>query len=37
MTKYWIEVASHEPVQRGVKGGFAQVAESMDLPGHKRA
>lgn len=25
MTKYWIGVASHEHVQRGVKGGFAQV------------
>lgn len=25
MTKYWIGVASKEHVQRGVKGGFAQV------------
>lgn len=25
MTRYWIGVASHEHVQRGVKGGFAQV------------
>lgn len=25
MTKYWIGVASHEHVQRGVNGGFAQV------------
>lgn len=25
MTKYWIGVASHEHVQRGVQGGFAQV------------
>lgn len=25
MTKYWIGVASHEHVQRGVAGGFAQV------------
>jgi len=25
MTRYWIGVASHEHVQRGVQGGFAQV------------
>lgn len=25
MTKYWMGVASHEHVQRGIKGGFAQV------------
>lgn len=25
MTRYWIGVASHEHVQRGVKGGFAQI------------
>lgn len=25
MTRYWIGVASREHVQRGVKGGFAQV------------
>jgi hypothetical protein len=25
MTRYWIGVASHEHVQGGVKGGFAQV------------
>jgi len=25
MTRYWIGVASHEHVQRGVRGGFAQV------------
>ena len=25
MTRYWIGVASHEHVQRGVTGGFAQV------------
>lgn len=25
MTRYWIGVASHEHVQRGVEGGFAQV------------
>lgn len=25
MTRYWIGVASHEHVQRGIKGGFAQV------------
>ena len=25
MTRYWIGVASHEHVQRGVKGGFSQV------------
>lgn len=25
MTRYWIGVASHEHVQRGVKGGFVQV------------
>lgn len=25
MTKYWIGVASHEHVQRGIQGGFAQV------------
>jgi len=25
MTRYWIGVASHEHVQRGIEGGFAQV------------
>lgn len=25
MTRYWIGVASHEHVQRGIQGGFAQV------------
>lgn len=25
MTRYWIGVASHEHVQRGIAGGFAQV------------
>ncbi len=25
MTKYWIGIASCEHVQRGIKGGFAQV------------
>jgi len=25
MTRYWIGVASHEHVQRGVEGGFAQI------------
>lgn len=25
MTRYWIAVASHEHVKKGVKGGFAQV------------
>lgn len=25
MTKYWIGVASYEHVQKGIKGGFAQV------------
>lgn len=25
MTRYWIGVASHEHVQRAIKGGFAQV------------
>jgi hypothetical protein len=25
MKKYWIGVASYEHVQRGIKGGFAQV------------
>ena len=25
MTRYWMGVASHEHVQRGIEGGFAQV------------
>lgn len=32
MTRYWIGVASHEHVQRGVEGGFAQLNHGKATP-----